>query len=55
VFHGFGEAKFADDGLILGSSQIYTTVPAASKNDTRFKSDQKFQNQPKNNHLAMLI
>jgi len=26
VFHGFGQAKFADGGLILGSSQ-FTLLP----------------------------
>jgi len=38
AFHRF---KFADGGSILGSSQIYTTIPAASKNDAQFESGKK--------------
>jgi len=34
AFGGFGQAKFPDDGLVLGSSQfILNNGPAASKND----------------------
>jgi len=33
TFHGFGQAKFPYDGLVLGSSQ-FSLLPAASKNDT---------------------
>jgi hypothetical protein len=37
AFHGFGQAKFPDGGLVLGSSQFTLLhAPAASKNDTRF-------------------
>jgi len=34
VFHGFGQAKFADDFRL---KQIYTTAPAASESDAQFK------------------
>jgi len=41
VFHGFGQAKFANGGSILGSSQFtLCTAAAASKNETRFKKVQ---------------
>jgi len=42
AFHRFGQAKFPDGGSVLGSSQlsIFNTAPAASKNDTWFKSGQ---------------
>ncbi len=54
AFHGFVQAKFPDGGSILGSSQLFNNaaVPAASKNTAQFKSG---QNQPKNNHLSLLI
>ena len=51
AFHRFGRAKFAycfDFKL----EPIYTTAPAASKNDAQFKSG---QNQLKSNHFALLI
>jgi len=32
VFHGFGQAKFPDGGLVLESSQFSILLPAASKN-----------------------
>jgi len=46
AFHGFGQAKFADGGSILGSSQ-FTQLPqlplktSVFKNDAQFKSGQK--------------
>jgi len=41
VFQGFGQAKFADAGLIFfWLEAIYTTVPAAPKLNIRFKSGQ---------------
>ncbi len=40
-FHRFGQAKFPDGGLVLGSSQIFSTAPAASKKDAQFKKGQK--------------
>jgi len=37
VFHGFGQAKFADGGLIdFMLKPIYTNVPATSKNSAQF-------------------
>jgi len=33
VFHGFGQAKFADDGLNFRLEPIYTTALVASKNN----------------------
>jgi len=38
--------------MVDQSKLIYTTAPAASKYDARFKSG---QNHDKNNHLALLI
>jgi len=52
VFHGFGQAKFPDDGFGFKLEPILNTAPAASKNTAWFKSG---QNRPKNNHLASLI
>jgi len=42
VFHRFEQIKFAYGGsiLLLAIRPIYTAVPAASKNDDRFKSGQ---------------
>ncbi len=48
LFHGYGQAKYAYGGSVLGSSQLI----AASKNNAQFKSG---QNGHKNNHLATLI
>ena len=39
AFHRFGQAKFAHGGKVLGEP-IFTTAPAASKNNARFKSGQ---------------
>jgi len=52
-FHRFGQAKFPDGGLILGSSQL-TLMPQLPlpKNDAQFKSG---QNQLENKQLALLI
>jgi len=38
VFHRFGQAKLAFGGFRLGP--IYTTIPAASKNNAQIKSGQ---------------
>ncbi len=51
-FHSFGQAKFPDSGLDLGSSQFFNTAPAASVKDAWFKSG---QNRLKNMKLALLI
>jgi len=40
VFNGFGQAKFPDGGLVLGSSQFFNIAPAAYKNTAHFKSGQ---------------
>jgi len=40
TFHRFGQAKFPDGGSVLGTSQIFSTAPAASKNDAQFKRGQ---------------
>jgi len=40
VFHRFGQAKFPNGGLVLGSSQFSVLPPAASKNHAQFKSGQ---------------
>jgi len=35
VFHGFGQAKFPDGGLVLARLEpIFNTAPATSKNTT---------------------
>jgi hypothetical protein len=39
-FHGFGQTKFANSGLILGSSQFLLLPQRAFKNKTRYKSSQ---------------
>jgi hypothetical protein len=52
VFQGFGQAKSAGGGSILGLSQFTQLTPATFKNDIKFKCG---QNQLKNNHLALLI
>ena len=54
VFRGFGQAKVADGGSILGTSQLssLTIVRIASKNNARFKSG---QNRIENNHLRFFI
>ena len=44
--------KIRNGGKILGSIQFFATAPAASKNDTCFKSGQKWL---KNSHLALLV
>jgi len=33
AFHRFGQAKFAYGGLVFGLEPIYSSAPAASKND----------------------
>ncbi len=38
AFHGFGQAKFPDGGLVLGSSQLANTAPATSKNNAWLRS-----------------
>jgi len=41
AFHGFGQAKFAYGGWLgFRLKPIYTTAPAAFKNDSQFKSGQ---------------
>jgi len=41
VFHGFGQAKFANGDLVLDSSQFsLLAAQAASKNDAQFISGQ---------------
>jgi len=50
--HRFGQAKFPNDGLVLGSSQFSKLHPAAIKNDAWLK---RGQNWLKNNQLALLI
>jgi len=40
VFHGFGKAKFAYGGSILGSSQFILLPQLPLKNDAQFKSGQ---------------
>jgi len=52
VFHGFGQAKFADGGSILGSSQFTQLPQVRIKMMLKFK---KGQNRLKNNQLASLI
>jgi hypothetical protein len=52
VYHGFGKAKFAYGGLILGSSQftLLPQLPLKTRLDLKVvKID------PKNNHLPSLI
>jgi hypothetical protein len=49
VFQGFRQAKSANGGSILSSSQFFDTTPAASKNEAHFKSGQSLL---KNNHIA---
>jgi hypothetical protein len=42
VFHEFGQAKFADPSwFYFRVEPIYTTAPAASKNDAQFKKNVK--------------
>jgi len=41
VFRGFGQAKFADNGLIFCSSQF--TAPAVSENDAQLKKSKLTQ------------
>jgi len=42
AFHRFGQAKFPNGGLVLGSSQFsIPPQPATSKNNAQFKSGQK--------------
>ncbi len=50
AFRRFGQAKFPDGGLILGL--IFSTDPAASKNDACFK---RGQNRLDNKQLGLLI
>jgi len=52
AFYGFWQAKFADGGLALGSSQFSILPQLHQKSDARFK---RGQNQLKNNQLALLI
>jgi len=52
AFQGFGQAKFPNDGLLLGSSPFSLLSQAGSKNDDQFKSG---QNRPKNNHSVLLV
>jgi hypothetical protein len=40
VFHQFRQTTFANDGLILSSSQFLQLAPVASRNGARFKSGQ---------------
>ncbi len=40
AFHQFGQAKFPDNGSILGSSQFSILPLQPLKNDAQFKSDQ---------------
>jgi hypothetical protein len=56
VFHLFRQAKFDNGGSILSSSQFFATAQAASKNEARFKSGQKWfqNNQLANNDLKSL-
>jgi hypothetical protein len=48
VFQGFRQAKSANGGSILSSSQFFDTALSASKNEARFKSGQSGL---VNNHL----
>jgi len=48
VFHGFGQAKFADGGSILGSSQ-FTQLPQVLLKQHLIKKGQK---RHKNYHLT---
>jgi len=41
VFHGFGQAKFPDSGLVLGSSQFSKLPPKSMLNLKVVKIDQK--------------
>jgi len=50
LWFNFGQAKFGWSGSML--EPIYTTAPAASKNDTRLKGGQNLR---KDNHLTSLI
>jgi len=43
VFHGFGQAKFPDGGLVFRLEPIFNTAPAASKNTVPFKCGQNQQ------------
>jgi hypothetical protein len=52
VFHGFWQAKLADGGTILGSSQFTLLPQLPLKKGAQFKSG---QNQLENNRLASLI
>jgi len=47
AFHGFGQAKFANDGLILGRANLHYS-PSCLKLKKR-------QNRLKNNHLALSL
>ncbi len=40
VFHGFGQAKFPDGGLVLGSSQFSLLPQLPQKNNAQFKRGQ---------------
>ncbi len=42
VFHGFGKAKFAYGGSILGSRQLILLPQLPLKNDAQFKSGQNW-------------
>jgi len=52
AFHGFREAKFAYGGSVFRLEPIFTTAPAASKNDAQFK---KWSKSIQNNHRASCI
>jgi len=52
VFHGFGQAKIANGGSILGSSQLTLLAQLPLKTVLDKKSGQI---RLKNNHLASLI
>ncbi len=60
LWHGNSTERFTDLGKLnlllwwfdFRLKPIYTTAPAASKNDAQFKSG---QNRLENNHLASLI
>jgi len=50
--HEFGQAKFGFGVLVFRLEKLFNIAPAASKNDTLFKSSQK---RLKNNHFALLL
>jgi len=50
-FHGFGQAKFPDGGLVLGSSQ-FSYCPSGLQ---KFCFIQKWSKLAKNNRFASLI